>query len=68
VSFNPQPLNDVAAWIEVQRSIWEERFDALDALLKEEIAAEREQAAGRSLPSSIPRVPPTSQDSTETQP
>lgn len=68
VSFNPQPLNDVAAWIEQQRSIWNQRFDALDAMLKAEIATERDQDSEQSPPNSIPPVPPTTQRSTEAQP
>lgn len=57
VSFNPQPLNEVAAWIEEQRSIWDQRFDALDALLKAEMAAEQ-----------YPPIPPTSQTSNPAEP
>jgi DNA-binding transcriptional ArsR family regulator len=40
VSFNPAPLDEVAAWIEKQRQFWNEKLDALEALLKEEDAAE----------------------------
>jgi DNA-binding transcriptional ArsR family regulator len=29
------PLQDVAAWVENYRSIWEQRFDRLDAYLRE---------------------------------
>lgn len=36
VSFNPEPLEEVAHWIEQARAYWNERFDALDALLREE--------------------------------
>ena len=36
VSFNPQPLDEAAAWIEAQRSAWTARLDALDDLLAEE--------------------------------
>lgn len=37
VSFNPEPLNEVSQWIEQARAYWNERFDALDALLQEEV-------------------------------
>ncbi len=33
VSFHPQPLDDVAAWIEQRRRFWTERLEALDAVL-----------------------------------
>jgi DNA-binding transcriptional ArsR family regulator len=36
LSFNPQPLDEAAAWIESQRSLWTARLDALDDLLREE--------------------------------
>jgi DNA-binding transcriptional ArsR family regulator len=39
VSFNPAPLEDVSAWIEKCRTFWNQRLDALEALLKEEDAA-----------------------------
>jgi DNA-binding transcriptional ArsR family regulator len=38
LSINPKPLDDAAAWIEAQRTAWNTRFDALDALLKAEDA------------------------------
>ncbi|PKA44971.1 transcriptional regulator [Rhizobium sullae] len=31
----PEPLCDVADWLETYRHLWEERFDRLDAYLKE---------------------------------
>src|SRR5436190_6131131 len=31
----PAPLKDVATWIEQYRRLWEERFDRLDAYLRE---------------------------------
>lgn len=52
VSYNPKPLDEVAAWIEQQRSEWNQRFDALDAMLKAEMAAEREQDAQKNGPAS----------------
>lgn len=36
LSFNRQPLDEAAAWIEAQRAAWTERLDMLDALLKAE--------------------------------
>jgi DNA-binding transcriptional ArsR family regulator len=39
LSLNPQPLDEVAAWIETQRTLWTARFDALDALLEAEDCA-----------------------------
>ena len=42
ISFNPQPLNEAAAWIARQRALWMARLDALDAMLKaEDMAASR---------------------------
>ena len=40
LSFNPAPLNDVAAWVETQRAVWTARLDALDAMLKTEELAQ----------------------------
>lgn len=45
LSLDPRPLDEVAAWIEAQRSAWTARLDALDALLQAE-----DRAAG--VPSS----------------
>lgn len=36
LSINPQPLDEVTAWIETQRTLWTSRLDALDALLEAE--------------------------------
>jgi DNA-binding transcriptional ArsR family regulator len=36
LSFNRQQLDEVANWIERQRTLWNARLDALEALLKEE--------------------------------
>ena len=62
VSFNPQPLDEAAAWMEEQRSIWTQRFDALDAMLKAEMAAEHKQATGELAP------PPISSTAKPTEP
>jgi DNA-binding transcriptional ArsR family regulator len=43
LSINPQPLDEAAAWIDVQRTAWNSRLDALDALLKAEDAAKHER-------------------------
>ncbi len=36
LSFNPEPLDRAAAWIEEQRAFWNQQLDALDSLLREE--------------------------------
>ena len=36
LSFNPEPLDEAAAWIAAQRGAWTARLDALDALLESE--------------------------------
>ena len=36
LSFNPEPLEEAAIWIEAQRALWTARLDALDALLQAE--------------------------------
>ena len=36
LSFNPQPLDGAAEWIESHRALWKGRLRALDALLKQE--------------------------------
>jgi DNA-binding transcriptional ArsR family regulator len=36
LSFNPAPLDEPVAWIEAQRAHWMARFDALDAMLRDE--------------------------------
>ena len=36
LSFNPEPLDEAAAWIETQRAAWSARLDALDAMLQAE--------------------------------
>ena len=38
VSFNPEPLKQVTAWLEKTRAFWTKRLDALDDLLKQEDA------------------------------
>ena len=43
LSFNRQRLDEVANWIETQRTAWNARLDALEALLREE-----DEAASRS--------------------
>ena len=34
LSLNPDPLDEVARWVQTQRALWTGRLDALDALLK----------------------------------
>jgi DNA-binding transcriptional ArsR family regulator len=48
LSFNPQPLDEAAAWIDTQRTAWTARLDALDDLLAEEDAARADSGGGRS--------------------
>jgi DNA-binding transcriptional ArsR family regulator len=44
VSYNPQPMDAVAAWIEQQRAIWTQRLDNLDEFLKSEMDAQKKSA------------------------
>ena len=41
----PEPLKEVAGWIEQYRKFWEERFDRLEAYLKEIQRGERDEPA-----------------------
>ena len=43
LSFNPQPLDQAAAWIETQRAFWTARLDALE---RELMKPEPKQGAG----------------------
>jgi len=36
LSFNAQPLDEVAMWIESQRALWRRRLEMLDTLLQQE--------------------------------
>lgn len=49
LSFNPEPLDRAAAWMAAQRTLWNARLDALDALLRAEdrAAAETSEPKGR---------------------
>ncbi len=47
VSFNPEPLQKVSAWIEKTRAFWIARLDALDDLLKAEDAAQMPHKKGK---------------------
>lgn len=38
LSFDPAPLPEAAAWIATQQAAWDERLNALEALLEEEDA------------------------------
>ncbi len=35
-SINPDALTKIVSWVEHQRSVWESRFDQMDAVLKTE--------------------------------
>jgi DNA-binding transcriptional ArsR family regulator len=50
VSFNPEPLEQVSAWIEKSRAFWSARLDALDELLKVEDAATTQQPEKKGKP------------------
>jgi DNA-binding transcriptional ArsR family regulator len=50
VSYNPQPMEQVAAWIDQQRAIWNARFDALDDLLKAEMEKEKQAELEKEKP------------------
>jgi DNA-binding transcriptional ArsR family regulator len=46
LSFNAEPLDQAAAWIETQRALWNARLDTLEAILRaEDRAAEESQKA-----------------------
>jgi DNA-binding transcriptional ArsR family regulator len=47
LSLNREPLDEAAAWIEEQRTIWSARLDSLDAHLRAEDKRAREQASSR---------------------
>jgi DNA-binding transcriptional ArsR family regulator len=36
LSFNPEPLDQTARWIETQHAIWKSRLEALDVMLQAE--------------------------------
>ncbi|MBY0112194.1 MAG: metalloregulator ArsR/SmtB family transcription factor [Phycisphaerales bacterium] len=57
VSFNPEPLNEVAQWIEQARAYWNERFDALDAMLREEVRSGSPDEKTPPNPPAEPRTP-----------
>jgi DNA-binding transcriptional ArsR family regulator len=48
LSFNAQPLDSAAEWIESHRALWVTRLRALDALLKEEDGERRRRKHKRS--------------------
>jgi DNA-binding transcriptional ArsR family regulator len=45
LSFNAQPLDSAAEWIESHRALWKGRLRALDALLKQEDRERRRRKA-----------------------
>jgi DNA-binding transcriptional ArsR family regulator len=49
LSFQPEPLDEAATWIEAQRALWTARLDALDDLLRAE-----DRAAANSSPRKDP--------------
>lgn len=46
MSFNPQPLDEAAAWIEAQRTFWTARLDALERELSQPETHNRKRGAG----------------------
>jgi DNA-binding transcriptional ArsR family regulator len=50
VSFNPEPLDQVSAWIEKSRAFWTARLEALDELLKAEDAAATQKPVQKGRP------------------
>jgi DNA-binding transcriptional ArsR family regulator len=46
LSFNPQPMDEAAAWIGRMKEFWNARLDALEDLLREE-TAKKPQTASR---------------------
>jgi DNA-binding transcriptional ArsR family regulator len=41
---NPDSMTEIEQWAQQMRKFWNERFDALDALLKEEMKKEKESS------------------------
>jgi DNA-binding transcriptional ArsR family regulator len=50
VSFNPEPLKGISAWIEKTRAFWTDRLAALDELLKAEDAAAAQRSGKKGIP------------------
>jgi DNA-binding transcriptional ArsR family regulator len=50
LSLNPRPLDDLAAWIAEQRTLWTARLDVLEALLRAEDAAAATSKARKRSP------------------
>jgi hypothetical protein len=48
LSINSKPLDEAAAWIEAQRTAWNARLDALEALLKA-LAPPKRRSPGESF-------------------
>ena len=46
LSLNPAPLDEAAAWMETQRSLWKARLRALDLILQDEARAVAALPAG----------------------
>ena len=44
LSFNPEPLDEAAAWIEAQRTFWNARLDALERELRKPDVTQRRGA------------------------
>ncbi|MBK17897.1 MAG: transcriptional regulator [Rhodospirillaceae bacterium] len=46
-ALNPEPLMEVAGWLERYREFWESRFDALEEFLKSELKSPSSQRKGQ---------------------
>lgn len=51
LSFNPEPLDEAASWIEAQRALWTSRLKALDDMLQAEERAASTTPEKRGEPS-----------------
>ena len=48
-SVNPVAFDDMETWIMQMRRFWNERFDALDVLLKEEVKKSKKTKGARNV-------------------
>ena len=63
----PSTLRDMHAWLESYRRVWDERFDAMDAVVEELVkleekrkAMKKEKSASSKKPNAIAAIPGTS--------
>jgi DNA-binding transcriptional ArsR family regulator len=68
LSFNPEPLDEAAGWIESRRAMWSRGLDALEAALRaEDEAARSGSRAGGSADSAAKAETPGTEASGETE-